>query len=246
VAVGRLGGLPKLPADVDWPTWEDHGPLTLIASIDCAALPAGAVDIALPDEGTLCFFYFDGQLDDGEALVLAEDRESWAGARVLYVAAGPACAEREAPAELRAFPRVPLTARTEVTAAEPWHPQVQEVFAPGAPPGLRYDHPVCAQGFLDALWEFDDEVGHQIGGHAHSVQNPVEMEIAHAVLDGEVPWDDPKLAEEARGWLLLAQFDSDDTADMMWGDCGALYWLIRPQDLAERRFDRALFTWQCS
>lgn len=33
---------------------------------------------------------------------------------------------------------------------------------------------------------------------------------------------------------------------MMWGDCGALYWLIRPQDLREQRFDRALFTWQCS
>ncbi|MGG7575788.1 DUF1963 domain-containing protein [Streptomyces sirii] len=45
--------------------------------------------------------------------------------------------------------------------------------------------------------------------------------------------------------MLLAQFDSDDDADMMWGDCGALYWLIRPEDLADRRFDRAMFTWQC-
>lgn len=33
---------------------------------------------------------------------------------------------------------------------------------------------------------------------------------------------------------------------MTWGDAGALYWLIRPKDLAERRFDRARFTWQCS
>ncbi|WP_405633223.1 DUF1963 domain-containing protein [Streptomyces sp. NBC_00016] len=24
-----------------------------------------------------------------------------------------------------------------------------------------------------------------------------------------------------------------------------MYRLIRPQDLAERRFDRAMFTWQC-
>ncbi|MEU0834784.1 DUF1963 domain-containing protein [Streptomyces sp. NPDC005969] len=78
------------------------------------------------------------------------------------------------------------------------------------------------------------------------MQNPVEIEIAEAVLDGEVPWDDPRLSKEAAAWVLLAQFDSDDAADMMWGDAGALYWMIRPEDLAARRFDRTMFTWQCS
>lgn len=33
---------------------------------------------------------------------------------------------------------------------------------------------------------------------------------------------------------------------MMWGDTGMLYWLIRPEDFTDRRFDRALFTWQRS
>ena len=243
--VGHLGGRPKLPAGTDWPTWEGHGPLSFIASIDCAALPSDVLDIDLPGEGALLFFYFDGQVDDGEALVLAEDRESWAGARVLYVPADEGATDRETPVGLKPYPAVPLTARVEMTAAEPWHPQIRDTFAPGAPLGQRYDHPVCAQEFLDALRDFDDEVGHQIGGHAHSVQNPVEIEIAEAVLDGEVPWGDPRLSEEAAGWVLLAQFDSEDAADMMWGDAGALYWLIRPQDLARRRFDRAVFTWQC-
>jgi len=31
---------------------------------------------------------------------------------------------------------------------------------------------------------------------------------------------------------------------MMWGCVGTLYWMIRPEDLAARRFDMALFTWQ--
>ncbi|WP_393058707.1 YwqG family protein [Streptomyces sp. LN549] len=243
--VGRLGGLPALPAASKWPVWEGHGPLSFVASIDCARLPTAALDIALPATGTLLFFYFDGQLDDGDALVLAEDRESWAGARVLFVAADEEVAERGTPEGLKPYPAVPLTARTEMTATEPWHPSVRAAFAPDAPLGNRYDHPVCSQEFLDALWEFDDEVGHRIGGHAHSVQNPVEIEIAEAVLDGEVSWDDPRLSEEAGGWVLLAQFDSEDAADMMWGDAGALYWLIRPEDLAERRFERAMFTWQC-
>ncbi|MFE3327582.1 YwqG family protein [Streptomyces sp. NPDC059176] len=245
-AVGRLGGLPALPATAKWPVWEGHGPLSFVASIDCTRLPTAALDIDLPEAGTLLFFYFDGQLDDGEALVLAGDRESWAGARVLYVAAKEEVAEREAPAGLTPYPEVPLTARVEMTATEPWHPSVRAAFDPGAPLGNRYDHPVCSQEFLDALWEFNGKVGHQIGGHPHSVQNPVEIEIAEAVLDVGVSWDDPRLSGEAGRWVLLAQFDTEDSADMMWGDTGALYWLIRPEDLAELRFDRAMFTWQCS
>lgn len=243
--VGRLGGLPSLPVDAEWPVWEGHGPLSFIASIDCAALPAGALDIGMPRAGILVFFYFDGQLDDGEALVLAEDRESWAGARVLYVRADEEAVDRGMPGDLEPYPVMPLTARMEMTAAEPWHPRIRDTFAPGAALGQRYDHPVCSDQFLDALGEFDHEVGHQIGGHAHPVQNPVEIEVAKAVLDGAVSWDDPRLSEEAGGWMLLAQFDSENAADMMWGDTGALYWLIRPKDLAEYRFDRAMFTWQC-
>ncbi|MFE7332738.1 YwqG family protein [Streptomyces sp. NPDC057565] len=246
IAVGQIGGLPKLPVDVEWPSWAGHGPLSFIASLDCALLPVGAVDIMLPAEGTLSFFYFDGQLDDGDALVLAEDRESWGGARVLYTPAEEKWGERDVPAGLQPYPKVPLTARLGMTTSEPWHPQVRDVFAPGAPLGNRYDHPVCSRDFLDALWEFDREVGHQIGGHAHSVQNPVEIEVAEAVMDRDVSWGDPALDKEISNWVLLTQFDSDDAADMMWGDAGALYWLIRPQDLAERRFDRAMFTWQCS
>ncbi|WP_371525168.1 YwqG family protein [Streptomyces sp. NBC_01283] len=245
-AVGQLGGLPRLPAHAEWPWWDGYGPLSFIASVDCSMLPAGVLDIDLPEEGCLLFFYFDGQVDDGDALVLPEDPESWAGARVLYVAGGEVAVERAAPEELTPYPAVPLAARPEMTAAESWHPRVREAFAPEAPLGHRYDHPVCAQEFLEALWDFDGSVGHQIGGHAHPVQNPVEIEIAHAALGGDTSWDDPRLSDEAGGWVLLAQIDSENAADMMWGDCGALYWLIRPQDLAERRFERAMFTWQCA
>lgn len=187
--VGHLGGQPKLAADMAWPVWEGHGPLSFVASIDCAALPAQTVDVDLPEAGTLQFFYFDGQLDDGDALVLAEDRDSWAGARVLHVPAGDDVAERETPGGLKPYPLVPLTARVEMTAAEPWHPRIREAFAPGAPLGQRYDHPVCAQQFLEALWAFDETVGHQVGGHAHSIQ-----EIAEAALGGKVSWEDPRLS----------------------------------------------------
>ncbi|MCQ8772430.1 YwqG family protein [Streptomyces telluris] len=239
VVVGRLGGLPELPENEEWPVWEGHGPLTFIASLDCAALPSAALDIALPEDGTLFFFYFDGQLDDGSAWVAPDEPDTWAGARVLYVPAGVPLAERPAPAGIRPYAEVRLAARVEATAPYPWHPVVYREFAP-----MPDDHPLWDEDFQEALWDVPG-AGHLVGGHADPVQDDVESEVARGAL-GNPPNDDPRIREEALRWTLLAQIDSDDDAGMMWGDCGALYWLIRPEDLAARRFDRAMFTWQCS
>jgi len=53
------------------------------------------------------------------------------------------------------------------------------------------------------------------------------------------------LAAGATDWVLLLQLDSDDAAKIMWGDAGMLYFWIRRDDLAARRFDRTWFTLQC-
>ncbi|WP_377271599.1 DUF1963 domain-containing protein [Peterkaempfera sp. SMS 1(5)a] len=47
-----------------------------------------------------------------------------------------------------------------------------------------------------------------------------------------------------KSMLLPAQFGSDSDAGMLWKDCSVLYWLIRPEDLTARRFEKAIFTWQ--
>ena len=54
-----------------------------------------------------------------------------------------------------------------------------------------------------------------------------------------------KLKPGVKDWELLFQMDSDDNADMMWGDLGTLYFVIKKDDLAARRFDRIWFSWQC-
>ncbi|QKW09938.1 DUF1963 domain-containing protein [Streptomyces sp. NA04227] len=237
--VGRLGGLPELPEGVKWPVWESEGPLSFVAAVDCAALPSGALDIPLPPDGTLSFFYFDGQLDEGLNPVDPADPDTWAGAQVLYTPAGVPVTLREAPEVLQPYAEIPLTASPEATAPDLEHPLVQREFGP-----LPDTHPLRDEEFEEAMWDLAEGAEHRIGGHADPVQGPVEPEVAHGVL-GNPPWDDPRIEEEALNWVLLAQFDSDDDTDMMWGDGGALYWLIRREDLAERRFDRARFTWQC-
>ncbi|WP_079063471.1 YwqG family protein [Streptacidiphilus griseoplanus] len=219
----ELGGVPRLPAGEEWPEWPGHGPLSFVAAVDCAALPREAVAQGFPGQGTLLFFYFDGQVDDGESVVFVDEPDSWAGARVLYVPAGTETAEAAVPSGLEAYPRVALAARMEVSAPDPWHPRGDAALGSPRVPGAPDDRPAHVRTFLDGLYDLRDQVGHQLGGHAHPVQNPVDHEVAHAVLGGGVPWDDPRIEAEAQRWVLLAQFDSDDAAGMMWGDCGALY-----------------------
>jgi len=91
---------------------------------------------------------------------------------------------------------------------------------------------------------------HQIGGNPDPVQGPVELEAAYGQLSrggrDKIAWTDPRVRSAADGWILLGQFDTDSQAQFMWGDCGVLYYLIRPADLVARRFDQTVFTWQCS
>lgn len=240
--VGQFGGLPRLPAEVEWPVWEGYGPLSLIASVDCAALPAGVLDIPLPDDGLLLFFCFDQESacepPFTDSIVVGIDPEpAKSGARVLYVPAGVPAAEREAPEGLTPLPREPLCARATTTAPDMWHVSVRDVFAPDQPLD-EFNH--FPEGFLEGCEELElacADSPHQIGGHADPVQHPLETDIAHHLLGGDAS-DDSRLSQEARAWVLLGHFYNSRSD-------GYMHWLIRPQDLAERRFEEAMYIFDC-
>lgn len=119
---GRLGGLPDLPLDMPWPEGEGNGPLSHLASLDCAALTAaGNSGLALPASGTLLFFLFDGRLDDEDCMVYPSDPETRPGSRVLHVPADTPTRRHPAPAALSPYPEVALTAQAglSVPAAIP-------------------------------------------------------------------------------------------------------------------------------
>ncbi|GIH07850.1 hypothetical protein Rhe02_59170 [Rhizocola hellebori] len=94
---GAYGGLPALPADVEWPHRSGQ-PLTLLAQLDCAVL-SGVLGPAwtLPDQGTLLFFYDDATLGADEQ-----------AARVVHV--NGHAPMRQAPADTVVIPQLPLTA----------------------------------------------------------------------------------------------------------------------------------------
>lgn len=237
VQVGALGGEPCLPETVDWPVWEGHGPLSFVASLDCGRLPD--TGLALPTSGVLLFFFFDGQADDHQAWVHPSEPASRPGARILHVPAGTPVLPRPAPSPLKPYPRVPLRAEAAVAAPEILGDDHETLNADPAYAGF--------EAAVDRLVG----VHHQVGGEPSIVQGEVEYEVADFPpewdldqFDPDNPHFDDILAEVGR-WQLLFQVASDEDADMMWGDGGALYWLIDPEDLAGSRFDQARFTWQC-
>lgn len=233
---------------MEWPTWAAQGPLTFIAAVDCATLPREFVTIPLPDAGTLLFFYFDGRYsaDEGEP-AMAEDVD---GSRVIFVPAGEPVIERTAPAGLDPYPRCDLFAEVVATAPEREHILLDHTETASGVPLAEAVESVLGPGragtdvFGELTWEANGHIPqHQVGGFASPVQGAVENEIAAAVLEGA--WSDPRLSAEADRWVLLAQFDSDENTDMVWGDVGMLYWLIRTDDLKAGRFDAARCTMQC-
>ncbi|WP_326569670.1 YwqG family protein [Amycolatopsis rhabdoformis] len=237
--VGQLGGDPALPDDVAWPVWDERGPLTFIGSVDCARLPP-ELD-TLPEHGTLLFFYFDGRYDEDDDL--PAEPEDLDGNQVIFVPAGTPTTERAAPVEHLAYPRRELHARLVGSAPDVGHVLLETTTtADGVPLSKAGSR---AGLFGELAWaETERTTRHQIGGYGTAIQDASETEIAAMALESRRR--DPRLAEEGARWVLLAQFDSDDDVDMMWGDVGTIYWAIRSDELAAGRFETARFTMQCT
>lgn len=59
---------------------------------------------------------------------------------------------------------------------------------------------------------------------------------------------DPRRTDLERAceeWRLLLQLDSDETAKLMWGDLGMLYFWVRQSDLSRGDLSSAWMTLQC-
>ena len=244
---GWLGGVPLLPAGSAWPSWEGHGLLARIATVECAQLqpilPAQLKEAGFPDTGWLSFFYFDGSADGGVEVVGALFAGTGEGAQVRYTP--PAWAvEACRPDGVTPYPKVEVTAEPVWTWPTWEHPRLQS----GGRPADGWDQVFTAAEQIRQ--EQQAPPAHQIGGNPDPVQGPVELEAAYGELSrggrDKIAWTDPLVRSAADDWILLGQFDTDSQAQFMWGDCGVLYYLIRPADLAARRFDQTVFTWQCS
>ncbi|MEU0097058.1 DUF1963 domain-containing protein [Streptomyces sp. NPDC006267] len=246
--VGQIGGSPRLPAGMNWPSAGDI-PLPLLLSVDCGALPR--VDgFDLPADGTLLFFV-DQEMDHEDS--------SGKYARVVYVPDGTETAVAEAPSpecvreqlDVSAELRAELPLWLQESEDEDWHEFWEDLdwedMSPFQQQLVRYmerdlPHLDELRALAHGLWPSGAYV--VIGGYADDevINSIAEQTLAGREKAGEIPaipiakWYSHLEKEKHRltsEWIALANeaavYEEYYTS-----------FVIRHDDLAAARVDKAL------
>lgn len=251
VGASKFGGRPDVPDGFIWPIFDRNGeerprPLAFLAQFSCKELVPLDKDGVLPKTGLLSFFYeLDSQPWGFDPKDMGCARVYWFDTEKLM--------SKEYPAELQEEYRLPelsVQLSSGVDVAD-WA---------DACPALRYDWVANELRYYDAARR---EMGlsypnnrSKLLGWADILQNNMTLEcelVSRGYYMGG-SWE--KIPEEERDtlrspsvedWLLLFQLDTVEQGafELMFGDCGRIYFYIRKEDLATRRFDRVWLIQQC-
>jgi uncharacterized protein YwqG len=239
IAVGasRLGGRPDVPTDFKWPVY-DGLPQSFIAQINLADMASLDLDGVLPLEGLLSFFYDSDQrvwghdpAEDGAWLV------TYSPPDVDLVRRGPP----EGMPDEGAFNSMRLRFDTELTFASWESFDVEQL-------GLGWD---AQLEYAEAMGQNREWRCHRLLGHPDPIQSDMQRQcqlVHHGIYCGDAV-EDPRESELMSGageWRLLLQIDTDDPAEMMWGDVGMIYYWMTKDALRQRQWNEARLILQCS
>jgi len=236
IGASRLGGKPDVPADFEWPVY-DNLPQSFIGQINLADTASLDVDGVLPSEGLLSFFY------DSDQRVWGFDPAEDGAWMVTYSPPGTELVRLEPPEgmpEEGVFNAMRLRNEAELTFA-PWESFDVEQLGLGWEAQLKYGEAMGANGRGPS---------HRFLGHPDPVQGDMQLKcqlVRHGLYCGGIN-EDPRVSELQSGaadWRLLLQIDSDDLAGMMWGDVGMIYYWITADSLLQRRWNEVRLILQC-
>lgn len=255
VGASKFGGRPDVPADFIWPVFETdtreddqvkERPLAFLAQFDCAQLAPLDPEGLLPKEGVLSFFY------ELESQRWGYDPKDAGCARVFWFE-GP-LAPAEFPAELEEDFRLPELAAQLSGATDA--PDFQDACPALEYPWTANDYRIFDQARRELGMDYPANRS-QLLGWPDIIQNNMTLQcelISRGYYLGG-SWEKIPLEERSalrtpsvRDWQLLFQLDTVENGDfeLMFGDCGRIYFYIRREDLAQRRFDRVWLIQQCS
>jgi uncharacterized protein YwqG len=222
----RLGGVPDLPPNFEWPVWTG-GELALLAQLQLDELPPSQ----LPRSGRLLLFFALAAAPSG---LRPSDGDA---CRVLLVGDGPVvpCSRGEK------LPSLPLAASAELTlppepASLPLDADELEAWTE-----LR-ERLAAAQGV-----ELEERAGcyhaiHRLLGYPDAIAASMELdaELVSQGIDLEADEQDvDELEARAAHWRLLLQVSSDDDLGVSLGYYERLYVWVRDDDLSAARFQHA-------
>lgn len=251
----KIGGKPDVPKDFEWPEYEGKGcfedeakkrPLSFLAQINLKDIAECDTENLLPHEGILSFFY------DLDTMQWGFDPSDKGCARVYLFNDENVLSVRDFPDELDEEFILP-----ELKICMEKHISIQDYRDyPLKPFDLEWDdYDKCCS---ECGYEYDEwgDVT-KLLGYPDVIQKPME-ERCESVTRGYrrgSPEDYSKIPESeladikeaASQWTLLFQMGtvSVDDYELMFGDCGHIYFWIKKQDLAERNFDNIWLILQC-
>lgn len=249
----KFGGKPAVPNDFVWPQYagkrfrnEDRvmRPLSFLAQINLADVAEYDTENLLPKTGMLSFFYEMVSMEWG---MLADDRDF---VKVYYFPDVDLLSLRDIPEEMEEEGFIPeLEMHFEKQISLPY-------------PDNFYDEDFDWSEYENCCnelgYEFDELGGRtKLLGYPDVIQEPMEEEC-ETVSRGYTYWN-PKDSEKAseaekldiklksKEWILLFQMGTivKDETEIMFGDCGHIYFWIRKEDLKNRNFNHIGFVLQC-
>lgn len=246
----KFGGKPYLPKDFEWPYYEGEGfdhafknrPLSFLAQINLEELAGYDKDNQLPHKGMLYFFY------ELETTRWGFDPKDKGCARVFYIENADNLQPMDLPEGLEGYcilPELELSFTSQMDLPE--YEEISEYIT-----DLEwdsYDEEKVLYGY-----EEPDEDSSKLLGYANLIQGSMLLEceeVTNGIYCGGIPdvtdAQQEELLRNSREWVLLFQMSTVETEDyeLMFGDCGSIYFYIRKQDLKERNFDNVWLILQC-
>lgn len=261
IGASRFGGIPDLPKSFDWPNWtmapkEVRNPFTgqnvtlgakgkrwlsLMAQIELSDLPDSPVKTALPAEGRL-YFFLDKEHANGDFKL------GVGGWRVIYDASPVGELQRVThPPANKGDESIPLLALNFTASLS------ADKFPPVKKKWTMEQH-YAWDTILDQVERSTKSARlHRIGGGPRSVQDGGQRDFCNYIVEQMQPaqksamtqgspWK--KMRLDPGSWMLLLQIDHDEDAGLIWGDNGRAFYFIHMDDLAAKRFDRGMFSWE--
>ncbi len=233
IGQSKIGGRPDLTKEVEWPKQNNGKHLTFLAQINLTELNNDEID--LPKEGLIYFFYSEDQEFWGYSKENANDF------RTIYIANPKKLQRREIPSTLNIvkggmYKPCKLKFTNSYSLPNWEHEFVSEQFKD-----------IDNDPYIDI--SSSSEYITKLFGHSINIQGTMEYECE--MVDRGYDWNNipekekEDIKENQYNWKLLFQLDSENEAQMMWGDVGKLYFWIKESDLKENRFDRTWLILQC-
>ncbi|SHE50876.1 Uncharacterized protein YwqG [Seinonella peptonophila] len=214
IGASKIGGNPDLPPHFQFPTYADGKQQTFLAQYRLADLTAFSTAQVLPPSGMLYFFHLEEPYDNHDRLLSWQSE--WAAWSVIYWDGDESTLQPYHP-ESFIYPQA------QIHFELGWSGDIEALIGKLFPRESDVDP-------INKLYELEEQL---------ALSN-----LTHQLLGSPIaqqPWYQVENPEQK---TLLLQLDSDRQIEMIWGDCGTVYFFISPEDLKKRDFTKIDYEYQ--